>query len=77
MYDAEAYRSKEEVELWKTRCPIVSFEAYLRERGELSEADLEAMEKAVADELEAAVNFAEAGEWEPVEDLTNDVYMGV
>ena len=33
-----------------------------------------AVEDAVADELEQAVAFAEAGEWEPVGDLEQDVY---
>jgi TPP-dependent pyruvate/acetoin dehydrogenase alpha subunit len=80
MYDAELYRSKEEVEEWKARCPVTNFTALLRGRGALSEADLAALEDAVAREIEEAVAFAEAGEWEAVEDLTRDVYtqdMGV
>jgi TPP-dependent pyruvate/acetoin dehydrogenase alpha subunit len=32
------------------------------------------MEAEVGDEVDAAVRFAEAGTWEPVEDLTRDVY---
>jgi TPP-dependent pyruvate/acetoin dehydrogenase alpha subunit len=80
MYDPELYRSKEEVEEWKARCPVTNFTALLRGRGELTEADLAAVEGAVAKEIDEAVAFAEAGEWEPVEDLTRDVYtqdMGV
>src|SRR6266498_2157465 len=74
MYDAELYRSKEEVEEWKARCPVTNFTALLRERGELTEVDIASIEGAVAREIEEAVAFAEAGEWEPVEDLLKDVY---
>jgi pyruvate dehydrogenase E1 component alpha subunit len=73
MYDAELYRSKEEVERWKTRCPVATFSAFLRQQGELTEAGLAEMEAAVAAEIDEAVAFAEAGPWEPVEDLMKDV----
>jgi pyruvate dehydrogenase E1 component subunit alpha len=74
MYDAELYRSKEEVEQWKKRCPIANFVAFLRERIEMSDGDLAAIEKVIADEIDAAVAFAEAGEWEPIEDLLKDIH---
>jgi TPP-dependent pyruvate/acetoin dehydrogenase alpha subunit len=32
------------------------------------------METAIATEIAEAVAFAEAGPWEPLEDLTKDVY---
>jgi TPP-dependent pyruvate/acetoin dehydrogenase alpha subunit len=71
--DPELYRTKEEVEQWKTRDPIALFAARLREWGLLSDADLTAIEAAVGREIEAAVAVAEAGPWEPVEDLLRDV----
>lgn len=74
MYDAELYRSKDEVEQWKKRCPIATFQARLREHGMLTDADIAAIETAVDAEIDEAIAFAEAGEWEPVEDLTKDVY---
>jgi pyruvate dehydrogenase E1 component alpha subunit len=74
MYDAELYRSKDEVEVWKTRCPIASLEASMLQRGELSQEKLKAIEAAILAELDTAVAEAEAGAWEPVEDLTKDVY---
>lgn len=74
MFDAELYRDKAEVEQWKQRCPIKTFTEHLKERELLDEADLEAMEARVAAEVEEAVTFAEAGTWEPVEDLTRFVY---
>jgi pyruvate dehydrogenase E1 component alpha subunit len=77
MYDAELYRSKQEVEEWKQRDPITTFQKRLQETGLLSEADLTAIEAGVAAEVEEAVAFAEAGPWEPVEDLTRDVHTPV
>ena len=71
--DPELYRTKEEVEQWKTRDPIALFATSLREWGLLSDADLTAIEAAVGREIEAAVAVAEAGPWEPVEDLLRDV----
>src|SRR6185295_9030404 len=72
--DPELYRSKEEVETWKQRDPIALFVARLREWGLLDDARLREIDASVEDEVEAAVRFAEAGPWEPVEDLTRDVY---
>lgn len=77
MYDAELYRTKAEVEQWKKRDPITSFVVWLRERQWLGDHDLAEIESSVAAEVVAAVSFAEAGPWEPVEDLTKDVYTPV
>lgn len=77
MYDAELYRSKAEVEQWKRRDPIAGFISRLREQGLLGDADLAELERSVVAEVEAAVACAEAGPWEPVEDLTKDVYSPV
>jgi len=76
MFDAELYREKAEVEQWKGKGPIKAFTARLAEDGLLSEAELAAMTAEVDAEVEEAVAFAEAGTWEPVEDLTKDVYAG-
>ena len=77
MADPELYRGKDEVERWKGRDPIALFQARLREGGLLDDADLAAIETAVAAEVAAAVGVAEAGPWEPVEELTKDVYTPV
>jgi pyruvate dehydrogenase E1 component alpha subunit len=74
MADPELYRSKDEVERWKQRDPIAAFVARLRAERVLADADLAAIVSAVEREVEAAVAFAEDGPWEPVEDLTRDVY---
>jgi pyruvate dehydrogenase E1 component alpha subunit len=74
MYDPELYRTKEEVDAWKQHDPITTFAAHLRQHDLLDDAALAALEQAVAAEIAAAVAHAEAGQWEPVADLTRFVY---
>lgn len=73
MFDPQLYRDKAEVEQWKGRGPIKRFSEWALQAGELNEDDLEAIEQEVAEEVAAAVAFAEVGTWEPVEDLLVDV----
>jgi TPP-dependent pyruvate/acetoin dehydrogenase alpha subunit len=74
MADPELYRAKEEVAQWKTRDPIARFTERLQAWGLLAAGDQAEIEAAAASEIEAAVRIAEAGPWEPVEDLARDVY---
>jgi len=76
MFDAELYRTKAEVEQWKPRCPILTFTSRLKAEGLIDDPALAAIEAEVADEIARAVAFAEAGSWEPVENLARDVYTG-
>ncbi len=72
-FDPELYRSKGEVEQWKTRDPITSLAMRLRGDGVLDDAELARIEADVAQEIADAVDFAERGTWEPIEDLAKDV----
>ena len=74
MFDAELYRAKSEVEEWRKRDPIPALIAVLKTAGHLDSAELEALERRVDAEIAAAVAFAEAGTWEPVEDLLRFVH---
>jgi len=74
MFDAELYRDKREVEEWKTRGPLHTFSARLKAEGKLTEEQFLALDRDVGAEVDRAVAFAEAGNWEPVEDLTSDLY---
>jgi pyruvate dehydrogenase E1 component alpha subunit len=74
LFDPELYREKREVEEWKARCPIVTYEARLRAAGMVDDAALAKIESTVTAEIDDAVAFAEAGTWEPVETLTRFVY---
>lgn len=56
------YRDQAEIDGWRARDPVKACRARLIEGGAYGEADLAAVEARVADEVEAAVAFAEAGE---------------
>lgn len=74
MFDPERYREKSEVAQWKERDPIATFTALLTGRGDLDDAALAAMRSEVDAEVADAVEFAEHGTWEPLEELTRFVY---
>ena len=74
MFDAELYRDKREVEEWKTRGPIHTYSARLKAQGMLAEEQFLEIDRAAIEEVDQAVAFAEAGTWEPVEELTRDVH---
>lgn len=77
MFDPELYRTKEEVEEWKERDPIELLKKSLINEGLLDDEIWNGMESRVRDEADGAVAFAEAGTWEPVEELTRFVYSEV
>ncbi len=68
------YRSKDEVEREKLRDPIALFSERALKDGALTEADLKLIEKAVYDQVDEAVAFAEASPEPSPEDLFTDVY---
>ncbi len=74
MYDPELYRSKEEVEGWRARDPLVVHGDRLRAAGALDDALAASMEAEVAGRIEEAVATASAGTPEPVESLGRHVY---
>jgi pyruvate dehydrogenase E1 component alpha subunit len=75
MFDAQLYRTKDEIATWRERDPIPRMQAWLETNHILSPEELTDIETAVEDEIEAAVAFAEQGEWEKVEDLERFVLM--
>jgi pyruvate dehydrogenase E1 component alpha subunit len=74
MYDPELYRDKQEVEEWKKRDPIPNLIERLKQQKLWQEQEWTETEAAVASEIDRAVEFADAGRWEPVEELTRFVY---
>jgi pyruvate dehydrogenase E1 component alpha subunit len=74
MFDAELYRDKSEVEEWKKRDPILLLRAQPDTGRILDDASLAALEAEVQQEIAHAEAFADAGTWEPVDQLTRDVY---
>jgi pyruvate dehydrogenase E1 component alpha subunit len=77
MFDPELYRDKAEVEQWRKRDPIPHLIGWMRKSAALHASDVAALEAEIAAEIEAAIAFAEQGRWEPVVDLTKDVYAPV
>jgi pyruvate dehydrogenase E1 component alpha subunit len=74
MFDAELYRSKEEVQEWKKKGPLVVFQKKLEEMGLWSEMDAQAIEAQVKEIVDEAVEFARNGTLEPLENLEKFVY---
>lgn len=75
MYDAELYRTKEEVREWMTKHdPIQGFEAWLAERRWLSPAERADIDRRADEDIARAVAEAESSAIEPVERLASDVY---
>jgi pyruvate dehydrogenase E1 component alpha subunit len=75
MYDPDVYRAKEEIERWKQHDPIPALIDQLRTAGLLTDEDIETLEREAAEKIEAAIEFAEAGSFEPVGDLERFVYF--
>ena len=69
MFDAQLYRDKAEVEAWRKKGPILRFQTWLLDNGLIHRDDVDRIEAEVDAEIDAAVAFAEAAPWEPVEDL--------
>lgn len=72
--DAGLYRSKEEVERYKQLDPIGRVQAALQEAGWLSDAEAEAIEEQVREEIAACVKFAETSPEPALSELASHVY---
>jgi pyruvate dehydrogenase E1 component alpha subunit len=74
MFDAELYRPKAEVEDWKKHGPLITFTTRLKAEGVITEDDFQSITRDIEREVAEAIDFAEAGTWEPVADLTRFVH---
>jgi len=72
--DANVYRTKEEIEDWKKKCPIKRLRKYLLENEVLTEAEIVKIEEKAKADIEAAVEFADKSPNPPIESLLEDVY---
>ncbi|MBI4830213.1 MAG: dehydrogenase E1 component subunit alpha/beta [Candidatus Lindowbacteria bacterium] len=57
--DVYSYRSEEEVEQWKRKCPIAGFRAKLIAESVATEKELNAVDESVEDAMKEAIKFAE------------------
>jgi len=74
MFDPQLYREKSEVEARRKSEPILRFEQWLQDNHMIHPDELPRLEAEIDAEIAEAVAFAEAGTWEPVEQLTRFVY---
>jgi len=68
------YRTREEVETWKPRCPIVRLRTYLLSASLAGERELAALESQTAAEVEAAHRAAEHAPWPNPTSAATHVY---
>ena len=68
------YRTREDVEQWKTRCPIARLKKHLLDQKIASDADLSSIEQEVATLTESAHEFAEKSAYPTAESATSHVY---
>ncbi len=74
MGDPERYRKSEEVKKWEESDPIGMYRQYLRTSKVANEKALDGIDAEALDEVEKAVEFAEASPEPAMEDLYKDVY---
>jgi pyruvate dehydrogenase E1 component alpha subunit len=72
--DANAYRSKKEIEKWKAKCPIKRFRKTLIENRIYTEATLDRMERKATEDIANAVAFAQSRPYPSPDTITRDVY---
>ncbi|MBC7411156.1 MAG: pyruvate dehydrogenase (acetyl-transferring) E1 component subunit alpha [Bacteroidia bacterium] len=74
MSDPASYRSKDEVEDYKTQDPIVKVLATLKENKWVTDKDLETIDARIKATIDEAVQFAEDSPYPTPDELYKDVY---
>lgn len=72
--DANRYRTKEEIDLWKEKCPIKRFKAQLLDKGILTKEEIDQIEKGAYTLIDAAVDFAKKSPEPALETIEEGVY---
>ncbi len=72
--DPGKYRTKEEVDEWKKKDPILRFEQYLLDNKLVTKKDIEAIEKASEDAVEESVKFALSSPEPTLESAFEDIF---
>ncbi len=72
--DGNLYRTKEEIESWKKKDPIVAFRKLMLENGTATAEELDEIEQYAIRAIDEAEEFAKNSPEPKVEDLLNDVY---
>jgi pyruvate dehydrogenase E1 component subunit alpha len=75
MADPEEYRTKEQVEEWRKRDPIVAFSQRLIDAGLIEEGDADRIDKEALGTVDEAVAFADRSPFPAPESLYDDIYV--
>jgi pyruvate dehydrogenase E1 component alpha subunit len=73
--DPEVYRTKEEVQKWRERDPILVFKKALEEAGLIDDAAFEERDRHAIEKVDEAVAFADASPEPALESLYDNVYV--
>jgi TPP-dependent pyruvate/acetoin dehydrogenase alpha subunit len=72
--DPAKYRMKEEVETWKKRDPVATFEKHLIEKKLLTDASKKEIASQTTKEIDEAVDFAEQSPYPDASELTDHIW---
>ncbi|HSB73031.1 MAG TPA: thiamine pyrophosphate-dependent dehydrogenase E1 component subunit alpha [Candidatus Methylomirabilis sp.] len=72
--DPQPYRTKEEVEQWKQRDPILLFRQRVLAEGKIAAEELDAINAAIKKEMEAAVQYARESPEPEIESALQDIF---
>jgi pyruvate dehydrogenase E1 component alpha subunit len=74
--DPAKYRTKEEVEAWKKKCPVATFEKRLFDQKVLTETAKKQIVADITREIDEAVEFAEKSPYPEVSELAEHIWAG-
>ena len=72
--DANVYRTKQEIDEWKKRCPIKKMREQMISEGIFTDEELDAIDAQAVADVEEAVRFAESSQSPRIEEAARDVY---
>jgi pyruvate dehydrogenase E1 component subunit alpha len=75
MADPEEYRTKEQVEEWRKRDPILVFKDRMVDDGMISEEDFEKIDEQAVARVDEAVEFADNSPFPELDSLYDDIYV--
>jgi TPP-dependent pyruvate/acetoin dehydrogenase alpha subunit len=73
--DGLIYRSQEEIDAWKRKCPIKKLKGTLLEEKVITEGNIEKIEREFEQELEKAIAYANESPFPVESDLLQDIYI--
>jgi pyruvate dehydrogenase E1 component alpha subunit len=76
MSDPMKYRTREELEKYKDRDPIVALKIYAKDHNLISDDEFDQIEADMKNEINACVEFAETSPLPDTQEIWDDVYIG-